>query len=554
MSTQTGQLERPKPAGRLHERVESLGVPLVWVEPEGAVAPLGECRWLERVVIASQPFAAAVRQAWPALSAGSSEAVPIWPGLWLVPMPTERRRRASSDRFQSRLMAALLTAPEFLDSDQFRLVCSAQQLDAQAARSRVDPAALYTDAEVRRLAHTLVWMQQDSMEIARRNGELQSMSRQLGDSYEELSLLYKLSTGMTVNQPPAQYLTEACRELQEVGGFRWMALQLVDDPDRLHKLTGSVFASGPVGCEGDALRQIGRQLMTQVGDNTGPRIIDDTTTVGIPELPALSRQLLVVPLVREHKFFGVLIGGDKLDDTHISSVDAKLCNSLAIGLTIFLENAMLYEDMQAMFMGTLHALTNSIDAKDSYTHGHSERVALVSRQLARAAGLPEETCERVYISALVHDVGKIGVPEAVLTKPGHLTSEEFALIKMHPEIGAHILRDIRQMQDLIPGVLYHHERWSGGGYPTGVAGEQIPLFGRLICLADSFDAMSSNRTYRQALTLEQVLHEIRRCAGTQFDPVLAELFVKLDFTEFFKMIEHHQSIAAGHAQQRGNTP
>jgi HD-GYP domain-containing protein (c-di-GMP phosphodiesterase class II) len=137
-------------------------------------------------------------------------------------------------------------------------------------------------------------------------------------------------------------------------------------------------------------------------------------------------------------------------------------------------------------------------------------------------------------------VGKIGVPEAVLCKPGHLTQEEFNLIKLHPEIGSKILQDIRQMQDLIPGVLYHHERWDGKGYPHNLRGREIPLFGRLIGLADAFDAMSSNRTYRQALDHEQVLKEIKRCAGTQFDPELADIFVKLDFGPFYELISRHQ--------------
>lgn len=493
-------------------------------------------------------FSAAVRQVWGSLQAAQGEAAPIWPGVWLVPLPTERRRRPAANRFQGQLLAALLISPDFVTSDQFHMVCGAGHLDTTAVKARIGADDLFGESEVRRLSNSLVWMQQDALEITRRTGELQSMSRQLGDSYEELSLLYKLSTSMTVNQPPDQFLTDACHDLQEVGGFKWMALHLADDEDRLHKLSDRVYTSGAIGCTPDVLRRISRLLTSADGKQ---QIIDDTKSLKIPHVPTLARQLLVVPLVRENKRFGTLIGGDKSDDTNISSVDAKLCNSLAIGLTIFIENTMLYEDMHAMFLGTLHALTNSIDAKDRYTRGHSERVALMSRALAGAAGLPAETVERVYISGLVHDVGKIGVPEAVLTKPGKLTDEEFGLIKMHPEIGARILRDIRQMNDLIPGVLYHHERWDGRGYPMKLAGEAIPLFGRLICLADSFDAMSSTRTYRHALTHDKVLGEITRCAGTQFDPKLAELFVKLDFTEFQRMLERHQ---AGEIEQGSVTP
>ncbi len=140
----------------------------------------------------------------------------------------------------------------------------------------------------------------------------------------------------------------------------------------------------------------------------------------------------------------------------------------------------------------------------------------------------------------MHDIGKIGVPEAVLTKPGKLTEAEFDWIRKHPEIGYRILRDIPRVRDILPGVLYHHERFDGQGYPEGIAGDDIPLVARLISLADAFDAMSSTRTYRPTLSRPEVLQEILDCAGTQFDPELAPVFVKLDFSEFDRMFAEHR--------------
>jgi putative nucleotidyltransferase with HDIG domain len=230
--------------------------------------------------------------------------------------------------------------------------------------------------------------------------------------------------------------------------------------------------------------------------------------------------------------------------TEFNSVDMKLLNNVGNQCSIFLENAALYSDMQDLFMGVLHALTRSIDAKDAYTRGHSQRVAELSRALARKIGLSDEQCERVYLSGLLHDVGKIGVPETVLTKPGRLTDAEFDAIKKHPAIGAQILDNIKQLQDIIPGVLYHHERWDGRGYPTQLAGEEIPLIGRIICVADSFDAMSSTRTYRPALPLDTVLAEISRCAGAQFDPALAKVFVTLDFGPYSRSMEEQTAALA----------
>jgi HD-GYP domain-containing protein (c-di-GMP phosphodiesterase class II) len=174
-------------------------------------------------------------------------------------------------------------------------------------------------------------------------------------------------------------------------------------------------------------------------------------------------------------------------------------------------------------------------------------VAHLSCRLAAALGLDEHSAERVRIAGLVHDVGKIGVPEAVLCKTGRLTDEEFALIKTHPEIGHRILKDIPHFDDVLPGVLRHHERWDGKGYPGGLAGEAIPLVARILALADTFDAMSSTRSYRPALPREKVLEDFRRCAGTQFDPALVERFLTLDFVEFDRMVAEAGGLGFGPA-------
>jgi len=184
-------------------------------------------------------------------------------------------------------------------------------------------------------------------------------------------------------------------------------------------------------------------------------------------------------------------------------------------------------EQQLMFAGTVHALIRTIDAKDPYTRGHSDRVAAFAQLLARTAGFPDDMVARSYLCGTVHDLGKIGVPEAVLCKPGRLTDEEFARIKEHPSIGHRILADIPHLQEVLPGVLEHHERWDGTGYPGRLAGESISLLGRIVCVADCFDAMTSARVYRPARPVGEVLQEIERCAGTHFDPALAEAFARI---------------------------
>ncbi|MEX0744382.1 MAG: HD domain-containing phosphohydrolase [Phycisphaeraceae bacterium] len=527
---------------RLRQRLAALGTSMVRIDANGLATGAGSTGWLETLVLEAPTFRAALRQCFGDLAGHAAEVVEPWPGVALVPLTGARRRRASdeADAPAAPVLAALLLGPALLDAEQFHLACQHAELDVTATRKRVDRARLVGPAEARRLAMTLRWMGQDVAEADRRGRELQGLSTELADSYEELSLLYKLSSNMTVNQAPDAFLTDACHELQQVAGLRWMALQLIENEPRLEDLAGELFRAGPIDADTAVMKRIGTALMERLGDDRRPIVVDDAGSLRIPGLTDLAQSLLVVPLHADRRLLGILIGGDKLDGQHLGSVDSKLCSSLANSLSIFLENMMLYEDMQSMFIGTLHALTAAIDAKDSYTHGHSERVAMMSRKLAEAAGLDEATCERIYLAGVVHDVGKIGVPEAVLCKPGRLTDEEFELIKLHPEIGGRILQDIRQMSDLIPGVLYHHERWDGRGYPHGLKGEGIPLFGRILGLADAFDAMSSNRTYRRALQPDEVLKEMHRCAGTQFDATLVELFVQLDFGPYFELIKRHQ--------------
>jgi HD-GYP domain-containing protein (c-di-GMP phosphodiesterase class II) len=244
---------------------------------------------------------------------------------------------------------------------------------------------------------------------------------------------------------------------------------------------------------------------------------------------------VAAPLVISDQYHGAVIAFNKIDG-EFDSADLKLISSISGQATIFLENRHLYEDVQDLLMGSLHALTASIDAKDPYTCGHSRRVAIVSRKLAQLFGFDEHHAERVYLAGLMHDVGKIGIPEAVLCKPGKLTSSEYKTMQRHPEIGATILSGIRQMEDLIPVILHHHERLDGGGYPAGLSSGEIPIEAMIVGLADSFDAMTSSRTYRNTMPLTAVITEIRRCSGTQFDPRLAELLLSLDLEDVLTQI------------------
>ena len=175
----------------------------------------------------------------------------------------------------------------------------------------------------------------------------------------------------------------------------------------------------------------------------------------------------------------------------------------------------------------VRTLAEAIDAKDEYTNGHSSRVAAYTRELARRAGYSEKEQDDIYMMGLLHDVGKIGVPDAVINKPGRLTQEEFGEIKKHPVIGAKILANIQDMPHLADGARWHHERYDGSGYPDGLRGEEIPEKARIIAVADAYDAMTSDRSYRRRMPQEEVRAQLEQGKGTQFDPRFAGIMLRM---------------------------
>jgi putative nucleotidyltransferase with HDIG domain len=175
----------------------------------------------------------------------------------------------------------------------------------------------------------------------------------------------------------------------------------------------------------------------------------------------------------------------------------------------------------------LPTLSRAIEARDPYTRGHSTRVTAIAEAIARRLGWDEERLELLQLGGPLHDVGKLGVSEEVLAKPGRLDDAELAQIREHPKLGARILLRVAALRGALPYVLYHHERWDGGGYPTGRVGERIPLEARVLAVADAFDAMTSDRPYRPALDRDEAVAEVARCAGTQFDPEVVRVFLEL---------------------------
>ena len=249
--------------------------------------------------------------------------------------------------------------------------------------------------------------------------------------------------------------------------------------------------------------------------------------------------LFLVPLKANHDIFLGILGIGK--DSSYPDVQRRLLAVYGEQVTTALHNTILhmllninnrklsltYDRMKESYMQTVEALRLLVDAKDDYTRGHSDRVSMYAEKIAEKMGMEESQTECVRCAGLLHDIGKVGVSDAILCKDDKLTEEEFAVIRRHPEIGEKILSCIDMFHNLGEIVRAHHERMDGGGYPDGLSGEQIPLEARMISIADAFDAMMSDRHYRKRLSLEKAKEELALGKGTQFDGRLVEVFLGL---------------------------
>jgi len=271
------------------------------------------------------------------------------------------------------------------------------------------------------------------------------------------------------------------------------------------------------------------------GGRRGPRLgerfrISDKLPLLAPDAPDASRGIrmyedpggnsVFVPMVAKER----LIGGIEIDlearARRFSANDQKLLYALASQAAIFIENARLERDVRSMFLSIIVSMASAVDAKDAYTHGHSLRVARIGLLVAQELGLAREKMEPLLLAGILHDVGKIAIPDNILKKPQRLDDEEFEVMKTHPLAGAKLLAHIPALAEVIPGIKHHHECWNGKGYPDGLSGEEIPLAGRLILIGDAFDAMTTDRVYRKGMTVATAFEEIRKHSGTQFDPKL----------------------------------
>lgn len=259
---------------------------------------------------------------------------------------------------------------------------------------------------------------------------------------------------------------------------------------------------------------------------------DPSRTLIVRRHPAVDgvSSLLGVKIAIGNDVLGYLIAINRQPQASDGSGESSFADAIGLieeAATLFAsqsQNIHLVLESHQLVLGALHAMSSAIDARDPYTQGHSERVAKLGYEIAKILGISESACQEIYLAGLLHDLGKIGIPDHILHKAGPLTEEEFAVIKQHPEIGHRIIERLGKLHFVLPGVLYHHERWDGKGYPHGLKQESIPLMARILAVADSFDAMTSSRPYRGAMPIEKAAKVIRDGAGQQWDTAIVDCF------------------------------
>ena len=281
----------------------------------------------------------------------------------------------------------------------------------------------------------------------------------------------------------------------------------------------------------DATRiKVGEGIAGRVAQSGRPIFVEDIETdirfMRVSSIRYPSKSFISVPLRLKDRILGVFNISSSDSDRQFEERDVRLMTILADQAAITLENIDLYGNLQHFYLEMVQTLARAIDAKDSYTHDHADRARRYARRIGKKLGLPEVMIRHIEYAALMHDIGKIGIDENILHKAGKLTDEERSIIKKHPAIGNRIIAPVAFLSPVAPMVLYHQEWYNGQGYPEGLAGEEIPLGARIVAVIDAFDAITSDRPYRKALSREIAIEEIKKGAGSQFDPKVAEAFIE----------------------------
>ncbi|MGA1870125.1 MAG: GAF and HD-GYP domain-containing protein [bacterium] len=360
--------------------------------------------------------------------------------------------------------------------------------------------------------------------------EIISLTEELACRYDELNLFYKLGDwlkGIKEIEESIQLLIEKIADTLDVdNGF-------ISLPENgIYILTG-IFEEWKDEQQKQAyLRRLGSGFMKHFSTHREEIVLYDknhkSKNKKLAQYFPRAMNLIAVPIRIDDQLEGTL-GAFFKDISHkkqFTTSDVMLLNSMSKVISILLKNNELYLNLKSLLVNMVKCFVSAIEAKDYYTRGHSERVNYISMLIADRMNLPQNLRESINWTSILHDIGKIGIPESILTKRGALTRKEYAKIKEHPQRGYIILKPI-QSQFSLDGVLYHQENYDGSGYPNGLKGEEIPLSARIIAVADTYDAITSQRAYRNNRSHQEAIAEIKRVAGKQLDPEIVRIFIKL---------------------------
>jgi HD-GYP domain-containing protein (c-di-GMP phosphodiesterase class II) len=366
--------------------------------------------------------------------------------------------------------------------------------------------------------------------------DLDQLAGELDAAYEELSLLHEIARNLRVSLDPHEFARFCLHRLHAVIGAGGSAVILRERDGSWRSTTLDYFPPEPDGVS---------RLLAQFAQQDGARPIvrnglEETQLAA--DCPGL-RNLVAAAILEGETITGWIVACNSLARAEFGTVEASLLSSVAQIVSTHLRNISLFLEQEELLVAFVRSLVSSLDAKDSYTRGHSERVAHVARRIARQMNLSPREQESVHLSALLHDIGKIGVEDAILRKPGRLTDAELRKLRLHPVIGDDILSGLKNLRHILPGVRHHHEAFDGTGYPDGLRGDGIPLMARILAVADAYDAMGSNRPYRGGMPLTQVENVLTDGAGRQWDPAVVRAYfaVRDDIRRIWELSEETQT-------------
>ena len=386
---------------------------------------------------------------------------------------------------------------------------------------------------LRRMAELVMAQWTSRHRVRQLEGEVESLSVHIGATYEEISLLHRLTQNLTLSKSDEELGRIALEWLEDALPARSVALQIVPGEMRSEALGQDkrqeplLLVRGPCPVDDAQFTELVRhveQFHTLPGQ---PAVINRGITRREDwPLPRIG-EMILVPVTEGGNLFGWLAAFDHTGGVEFGTNEASLLSSVAALLGIHSRNITLYQQQADLMAGIIRALTAAIDAKDQYTCGHSDRVARLAVRLAQEVGCDVPTVNMIYLAGLLHDIGKIGIADSVLRKPDKLSDEEYQHIKTHTEIGHKILRDIKALDNIVPVILHHHESWNGRGYPKQLHEEEIPLAARIVAVADSYDAMGSDRPYRKGMPEERIETIFRKESGVQWDPTVVAAFFRV---------------------------